>query len=121
MKVHFIKVHGDEIFDNFPEFYDSKKEFFEINKEMKPIGFYGIKKIDEKTGEISVYFNESDRHEITKSVALGCLTFPFSLGFQKILISTKVKNVERFLRKMTKIGVKYLFKNNDLHWFEVIA
>lgn len=121
MKVEFIHLNPNDIFKHFFEFYEPNKEYFEINKEEKPIGFYGIKRVGEKSGEISVYFNEGDRREITKRVAFECLFFPFSLGFEKVLISTKLKKIERFLRKMQKFGIKYLLKNNDFHWFEITS
>lgn len=119
MRVDFVKVNPEEVRIYFPEFYTSQKDFFEINKEYKPIGFFGIKKVSDKVGEISVYFNEQDRGEITKGIAIACLKFPFTLGFTKILISTELQKMKRFLKKMTKFGVKYLTEHNDMHWFEV--
>ena len=119
MQINFIKVHPIEVKTYFPEFYAPQKDFFEINKDYKPIGFFGIKKVSDKVGEISVYFNEQDRLEITKGIAIACLKFPFSLGFSKILISTELQKMKRFLKKMSQFGVKYLTQHNDMHWFEV--
>ena len=119
MSIEFLAIKPEEVKMYFPEFYAPRKLFFEINKQGNPIGFFGIKKIGKKVGEISVYFNEQDRREITKGVATSCLRFPFSLGYRKILIGTKLKKMERFLRKMTKLGAQYLTQHNDMHWFEV--
>ena len=119
MSVEFLVIKPEEVKMYFPEFYAPKKLFFEINKQGNPIGFFGIKKVGEKVGEISVYFNEQDRREITKGVAISCLKFPSLLGFSKILISTELQKMERFLKKMTKLGVQYLTQHNNTHWFEV--
>ena len=119
MRIDFIKVNPIEVKTYFPEFYAPQKDFFEINKNYKPIGFFGIKTVSNKIGEISVYFNEQDRKEITKSVAIACLKFPFTLGFSKVLISTELQKMKRFLKKMTKFGVKYLTEHNNMHWFEM--
>jgi hypothetical protein len=119
MEVKFIDTPPEEVKACFPEFYASKKVFFEIVKEPDSLGFYGIKDIGNDVGEISVYFSESGRRKITKNVAFECLKFPSRLGFKKVLISTKVRSIERFLKKMSKIGISYLFQNEDLHWFEV--
>jgi len=114
-----MPISSEEVKTCFPEFYAPQKSFFEINKGYSPIGFFGIKKVSDKIGEISVYFNEGSRREITKGVTIACLKFPFYLGFSKILISTELQKMKRFLKKMEKFGVKYLTEHNDMHWFEV--
>lgn len=121
MAINFIKIRcTEEARINFPEFYAPEKLCFEINKDGKPIGFYGIKKINNEIGEISVYFSEEGRRQITKGVAIACLRFPFLLKFRKIFISTELPKVARFLKKMTKFGVKYLMEHNHMHWFEMV-
>jgi hypothetical protein len=119
MEINFIETSPDEVKSFFPEFYAPNKVFFEIMKDERPIGFYGIKEIGQDSGEISVFINDDSRSEITKKLAKKCLLFPSQLGFKKVMVSTEVKSIERFLRKMEKLGVKYLFENEGLHWFEV--
>ena len=97
-----------------------KSYFFNILKNGKNIGYYGIEKVDGTTAEISVYFKEQDRYQINKGIAVLCLRFPFALGFSKILISTELKKMARFLKKMSRFGVKYLTNYNNLEWFEVL-
>lgn len=48
-----------------------------------------------------------------------CLEFPFLLGFNKIIIRTELEKMNRFLCKLTKYGVNYLFKHDDNYLFEV--
>jgi len=45
--------------------------------------------------------------------------FPFILGFNKIIIRTESEKMRRFLCKLTKYGVNYLFKHYDNYLFEV--
>lgn len=119
MRIDFIKVDAEEIKKYFPEFYTDNKEFFEINKDFKPIGFYGIKKLMDGVGEISVYINQKDKKEITKGITVHCLRHPFSLGFKQILISTELNKMKRFLLKMARLGVRYVVEHNNIYWFEV--
>lgn len=122
MDINFVEISPEEVKSCFPWFYSDDKIFFEVMQDSIPIGFYGIKDLGNDVGEISVYVNEDSRDKITKKVTEGWLTFPSKLGFSKILASTELEGVERFLKKMEKLGkfgVKYLFKNDNLHWFEV--
>ncbi len=119
MDIKFIDISPLEVKACFPYFYDPQRVFFEIFKESKTIALYAIKDISEGICEISLYVHEDSRREITKKVVLECLSFPFRLGFKKIMISTDLKSVETLLKKMEKIGVKYLFEHENMHWFEV--
>lgn len=122
MEVKFIEISPSEIKKFFPEFHSEDKVFFEIFKNENPVGLYGIKDIGSDIGEISLYMHVGFRFEMTKKIINKILTFPSELGFKKILISTDLESVERFLRKIEKLGkmdVKYLFENEGLHWFEV--
>lgn len=122
MEIKFIEIFPNEIKEGFPLFYEDNKLFFEIYKNKNPIGFYGVKDVGRKVSEISLYINEDSRGELTKGIVEKILNIPFKIGFSKTLISTEVYVVEKFLKKIEKLGklgVKYLFKNENLHWFEV--
>ena len=120
MSVFFDPVESRDIEMFFNEFFHQDGVFFEIISNSIGIGFYGVKTITEKVCEISVYFNEKGRWKITKEIALKCLKFPFLLGFDKIVIRTELQKMKRFLCKLTKYGVKYLFEHNGLYLFEVL-
>ncbi len=122
MMVKFLEISPNEVKSCFPWFYSENKLFFEIYKEESPIGFYGVKDVGNNVSEISLYINEDSRFQLTKGIVEKILNFPFNIGFKKTLISTEVSIVEKFLKKIEKLGklgVKYLFKNENLHWFEV--
>lgn len=119
MSIFFDPIEKDYVEKFFFEFFNNDGVFFEIISYYEEIGFYGIKTLTEKVCEISVYFSEKGRWKITKEVVLKCLKFPFSLGFEKILIRTELEKMRRLLSKFSKYGVKYLFNHNKIHWFEV--
>lgn len=117
--ITFDEIPGEEVKTLFPEFFNPHGKFYEIKKAEHPVGFYGVKTIDADTCEISLYLNEGDRDKTSKNMAAACLHYPFQLGFNKVLISTDLLKMYRFLSKMTKLGVNYLFKSSDFYWFEV--
>jgi hypothetical protein len=119
MNVFFDPIETEYVEKFFYEFFHKDGVFFEIISYYEEIGFYAIKTVTEKVCEISVYFSEKGRWKITKEVVLKCLKFPFSLGFNKVLIRTELDKMNRFLSKLSKYGVKYLFKHKNIHWFEV--
>lgn len=117
--INFLPINPDEVKAGFPEFYDSDKDFYEIIQQDIPIGFYGIKRINSLVCEISVYIHEEHRNKICKITAFSCLRFPFTLGFVRIFISTRLDKMCRFLKRMSKHGVKYVDKCTNFYWFEV--
>jgi len=120
MNIVFYPIEPQFVKIFFSEFFHELGVFFEIISNDIAIGFYGIKTITEKVCEISVYIHDKFRKNITKKISLKCLNFPFILGFEKILIRTDLEKIKRFLSKLSKYGVRYLFKHNNIHWFEVL-
>lgn len=120
MKIIFDPIEDSYVRKMFPEFFQKDSIFFEIISNLIPIGFYGVKTISDKVCEISVYILNEFRQKINKSIALKCLSFPFLLGFNKILIRTELEKMYIFLKKMSKYKVNYLFKHNEIHLFEVL-
>lgn len=120
MSIFLDPIEKEDVKKFFPEFFHKDSIFFEIIFNYISIGFYGVKTITEKVCEISVYFNDKGRWKITKKIALKCLSFPFFLGFTKIIIRTELQKMNRFLCKMTKFGVNYLYKHNEMYLFEVL-
>jgi hypothetical protein len=119
MKLFFEQIEDKYIKNVFYDFYCKNFIFFEIISNNIAIGFYGIKTITESVCEISLHIYEKFRGKLTKQITLKCLSFPFSLGFKKIIITTELEKMRRFLCKLAKYGVKYLFKHNNLYLFEV--
>jgi hypothetical protein len=120
MNIYFDPIESEYVKNFFYEFFNDNGVFFEIIYSSEYIGFYGIKTITEKVCEISVYFTYTGRWKITKEIVFKCLKFPFSLGFTKVIIRTELKKMTRFLSKLKKYGVNYLFKHNEIDWFEVL-
>lgn len=119
VKVIFDQIDSTYVNKFFPKFFHEDGVFFEIISNCMPIGFYGVRNVTDKICEISLYLSKDGGRKATKSVALKCLDFPFLLKFDKIIIRTELHKMHRFLCKMTKYGVKYLFKHNEFYWFEV--
>lgn len=119
MKFIFAPIDPVIVKNDFNGFYSEGYMYFEIYQNLIPIGIYGVKTLANKVSEISLYLYGEFRKNRTKSLAIECLTFPFKLGFFKVLISTNLDKMVRFLSKMGKLGVKYLTKHKDMHWFEV--
>ena len=120
MSIYFDSIDEEYVKKLFPSLFSENSVFFEIISNFIPIGFYGVETITDKVCEISLYLNKKDRYKLTKNIAIKCLNFPFFLGFKKILIHTDLQKMYKFLMKMTKYGVNYLFKHNDIYWFEVL-
>ncbi len=120
MNIFFESIEESQIEKFFNNFTYKNCVFFEIISNEIAIGFYGVRIITEKLCEISLYIYEKYRGKFTKEVTLKCLEFPFLLGFNKIIIKTVLEKMRRFLCKLTKYGVNYLFKHNDTYLFEVL-
>jgi hypothetical protein len=119
MTIFFESIEENQIEKFFNNFTYENCVFFEIISSNIAIGFYGVKTITEKVCEISLYIYEKYRGKFTKDVTKKCLEFPFILGFNKIIIRTESEKMRRFLCKLTKYGVNYLFKHYDNYLFEV--
>ncbi len=120
MTIFFEYIEEKQIEKFFNNFTYENCVFFEIVSNEISIGFYGIKTLTEKICEISLYIYEKFRGNFTKEVMKKCLEFPFILGFNKIIIRTELEKMKKFLCKLTKYGVSYLFKHNDIYLFEVL-
>jgi hypothetical protein len=104
----------------FNTFYGSESDlYFEIMKENVDVGLYRIKKVTNKICEISLYVYNDYRKLITKGLPDICFNFPFSFGYEKVIISTELKKMVRFLKKMSIFGVKYITEHDEIYWFEV--
>ena len=119
MTIFFEPIEENQIEKFFNNFTYENCVFFEIISSSIAIGFYGVKNITETVCEISLYIYEKYRGRFTKEVMKKCLEFPFLLGFNKIIIRTDLEKMRRFLCKLTKYGVNYLFKHDDNYLFEV--
>lgn len=119
MKFIFAPIDPVIVKKDFNDFYSDGYMYFEIYQNLLPIGIYGLKKLANNVSEISLFAYEEFRTLRTKGLAIKCLTFPFSIGFRKVLISTDLSKMVRFLNKMGKFGVQYLTEHKNMHWFEV--
>lgn len=120
MDIFFESIDESQIEKFFKNFTYENCVFFEIVYNHIAIGFYGVKTITENICEISLYIYEKCRGQFTKEVTKKCLQFPFVLGFKKIIIKTDLEKMRKFLCRLTKYGVNYLFKHDDIYLFEVV-
>jgi hypothetical protein len=116
-----IEINPLDVQRVFPSFFHKDSKFFMIDHEGQEIGIYGVKTIHQDTCEISVCIFEEYRFKIPYRTGLKLLlSFPFTLGFGKILISTKEKSVITLLRQCKSLGVEFLeYDNNGKVWFKI--
>lgn len=121
--IHFLSADPAEIKEHFPSFIENNKKYFFVMNDNQEIGVYGIKDIDderwgENTCEISICGFEEYKHKIPYRDCLRWgLYYPFLLGYDNILISTKVKAMFTLLNVCLKMGVHPLGVHNNKYWF----
>lgn len=116
--MQLIEINPLDVQRVFPSFYNKKVRFFMIDHEGKEIGIYGIKTHDKETCEIRLHVFKEYRGQLYYRNGLRLLlSFPFTLGFVKILISSKVKSVLTLLRQCEKLGVQFIGAFKDKIWF----
>ena len=116
--MQLVEINPSNVQKAFPVFFHEHAKFFTLEYKGKEVGIYGIKRIDTKTCEISVCIFKEYRNKIPyKSTTKLLLEYPFSLGFDKITMSTKEKSIETLLRSCKRLGVKFLGTLKDKVWF----
>lgn len=118
--MYLSEIQSFEVESLFPAFFHKDTEFFVVNHDGNEIALYGIKPIDEKTCEICLHVFDEYRYKVPYKTGLKLLlSFPFTIGFAKILISSKEKSVITLLRQCKSLGVKFLQYWRNMAWFEV--
>lgn len=116
--MQLIEINPLEVKKAFPSFYHQKVRFFLIEHEGQEIGIYGVKTHDQETCEIRLHVFKESRGQLYYRNGLRLLlSFPFSLGFVKILISSRVKSVITLLGCCEKLGVQFIGAFKDKIWF----
>ena len=116
--MQLVEINPSNVQKVFPAFFHEQAQFFMLEHQGKEVGIYGIKTIDTNTCEISVCIFEEYRYKIPyKTTTKLLLEYPFSLGFDKITLSTKEKSIETLLRSCKRLGVKVLAIIKDKVWF----
>lgn len=109
-----------EIKQYFPAFYNDTAHLYSLNENNEDVGVYGVKKLSNNICEIFLCIFQDFRFKIPYRETLKLvLSFPFTLGFKVILISTKEKSIETLLRQCNKLGVKFMGFLNNKFWFEI--
>lgn len=112
--IHLVPAQEEKIKQHFYDFYHKDGWFFFINHDDQEVGVFGVKKIQDPRGvdnvcEISVCVFENFRFNIPyRKILRLVLTYPFSYGFDKILISTVEKSIITLLRQCRSLGVEFI-------------
>jgi hypothetical protein len=118
--MQLVEINPLDVQRVFPSFYHQDSQFFTITYKDGEVGIYGIKTIDQKVCEISLHVFDQYRYKVPYKTGLKLLlSFPFTIGFAKILISSKEKSVITLLRQCKSLGVKFLQYWRNMAWFEV--
>ncbi len=113
-----MAIDALSVYNNFPSFFQEHTQFFLLNHHSQEVGIYGIKTIDQKICEISLYVFQEFRFKLPyRQVLKLVLQHPFILGFDKILIWTNQKSVETLLRQCQRLGVREMQAFDDCVWF----
>ncbi len=119
-EITLVEITPTSVCNNFPSFFQEHTQFFLLNHHSQEVGIYGIKTIDKKICEISLYVFQEFRFKLPyRQVLKLILQHPFILGFDKILIWTNQKSVETLLRQCQRLGVMVLDSLDDCVWFVV--
>ena len=117
--MNLVEINPFHVKKAFPVFFHKNASFFMLEHQGKEVGIYGVKRIDSNVCEISVCIFEDYRYKIPyKTTTKLLLEYPFSLGFVKIILSTKEKSIETLLRSCKRLGVKVLGVIKDKVFFE---
>ncbi len=120
--MQLIEINPQDVQRVFPSFYHQDSQFFMIAYQDQDIGIYGIKTIDPKTCEISLCIFAEYRFKLPYRTGLKLLLkFPFTLKFDKILISTQEKSIITLLRQCQTLGVEFVGYDKDNRkkvWFK---
>jgi hypothetical protein len=112
--MNLIEINPLDVQRVFPSFYHKDSQFFMIIHKTCEVGIYGIKTIDEKVCEISLCIFEEYRFKLPYRTGLKLLlNFPFTHGFDKILMSTQEKSVITLLRQCGSLGVELIGYDKD--------
>jgi hypothetical protein len=117
--MQLVEINSSDVQRVFPSFYHQASyhkasQFFMITHKTCEVGIYGIKTIDPKTCEISLCIFAEYRFKLPYRTGLKLLlNFPFTHGFDKILMSTQEKSVITLLRQCRSLGVEFIGYDKD--------
>ena len=120
---HLTKAETAELKQYFPLFVSGETEYFYINQGASEVGIFAIEKAYHpnykgKSCEIGLHIFSDFRFKIRYKEGLKLLLyFPFSLGYDNVLIYTVKKSVITLLLSCGKIGVQPLGIHNGNFWF----
>jgi hypothetical protein len=98
----FDEIDGKDIKQFFKKFYDPQGRFFEIIHKEQPIGFIGVRPLEQNSCELEVFVFEDYRNTLTKGLVFDVLDFPKSLGFKRAIMTTKRPKLLRGLHFLVK-------------------
>jgi len=118
--MHLLQITDEEVKQKIPDFFNINVKYFNIIHDDVKIGIFGVRKLRKKhkTCDIRLHVFEEHRNKIYYREGLRILLhYPFSLGFDTIFISSKVKSVVTLMGMCSKMGVRYCGIFNNLIWF----
>lgn len=125
--MYLTKASNSELNTYFSSFVSGETEYFFINKDDVEVGVFAVERVfDNKwegnTCEIGLHIFEDFRFKLPYKEGLKLLLYyPFSLGYDNILISTIKKSVITLLLVCGKLGVYPLGISDNKMWFVIQA
>ena len=117
--MRLVGINPNNVKKEFPNFFQDNCKFFSIINEKNEIGIYGVRTIDPKSCEISLFVFKKCRNKLYYRKWLHLLlSYPFSLGFEVIYISSNKKSVVTLMLQCKQLGVNYVGQKNKKMWFK---
>ncbi len=118
--MQLIEINPRDVNRVFSSFYHPDSQFWMINHGDVEVAIYGVKTITAEVCEISLCIFETYRYKVPYKTGLRLLlSYPFTLGFSKILIATQEKSIITLLRQCHILGVRFLKHDHGKVWFVV--
>lgn len=120
--MQLVEINPLDVQRVFPSFYHQDSQFFMIIHDACEIGIYGVRTVDPKKCEISLFVFKECRNKLYYRKWLHLLlSYPFSLGFEVIYISSNKKSVVTLMAQLAQcrtLGVDYIGEKNKKMWFK---
>ena len=114
-----LEISPLEVQKDFPAFFHRNSRFFALHHDNNDVGLYGIQEITRSTCKIALLIFEKYRFKIPYRKMINLvLRYPYSCGFDIILISTIKKSVATLLYQCHKLGVRFLGYSSNKIWFK---
>ena len=127
--LQFKELSAEECDNRFIRVQEPKYpvRYFSLVREETEVGMLGLEKITEDIAELSLTIFKPYRYKVLSYRSLReIFTFPFSLGFQKVIGWTRRKSWIRLLKKFKACGIRPMDKvpahdtEEGKFWYEYV-